>query len=189
METRRVNVCKAATKILKRSDRLTNPNQHLEINMLKKIIALAVAAAFGSVAYAQAPATTPAKPATATTAPAAVTPASKPELKVEEKKTEATPAAHAEEKKDAVKVEKKAKGKHKAVKGKEATTPAAAAPAANATGKPEVKTEEKKVEAKSAETGHGYSRYSGYSGQSRADEEVSCAFLEQSLIRTPRGSD
>ena len=84
METRRVNVCKAATTILKRSDRLTNPNQHLEINMLKKIIALAVAAAFGSVAYAQAPATTPAKPATATTAPAAVTPASKPELKVDE---------------------------------------------------------------------------------------------------------
>ena len=95
--------------------------------MLKNIIALVIAAAFGSAAFAQAPAATPAKPAESAKpavtapAPAAVTPA---------------PAA-APEAKPAVKVEeKKVKGKHKAAHKAAATPAPAAIPATPATAAP-----------------------------------------------------
>lgn len=63
--------------------------------MLKKVIALAIATAFGAAAYAQTPAAKPAdtlKPAVAT--PAASAPAA-PVVKAEEKKNEAAPNAAA----------------------------------------------------------------------------------------------
>lgn len=130
--------------------------------MLKNIIALAIAAAFGSAAFAQAPAASPAKPVesvkpavigtTPTTgAPADVATTTKPEIKVNEKKVNAKASSHAEDKKDAAAVEKKPHAKHKVSKKTDAThsstTPATATPAtpatpaASAVTKPEVKVE------------------------------------------------
>jgi hypothetical protein len=82
------------------------PNQLKEITMFKNLVAIAIAATFGTAAFAQTPATTPAKPGEvskpAATTPAAAAPAAsasasvtaaKPEVKMEEKKGEAKPHA------------------------------------------------------------------------------------------------
>lgn len=59
--------------------------------MPKNLIALAIAAAFTTVAFAQAPAVTPAKPATATVVPATpASPMATPEMKNDAKKAPTT---------------------------------------------------------------------------------------------------
>jgi len=109
-----------------------NPNQIKEIIMLKNIIAIAIAAAFGTAAFAQGTATSPAKPVDMAKPAAQVAAAPAPAV--------ATPAAAAGSaatpaKTEAVAVDKTTHAKPKATKAEAApavTTPAPAATSGSA---------------------------------------------------------